>query len=313
MVLTKPKFSVKPLTKSRAVSELLLAGIFWGFGFIATIWALQSLSTSAIIFYRFMMAFLISLVFLAIAKTPKETYLHELKLAFIPGIFLWATLFFQTWGLEITTATKSSFITTLYVIIVPVIMWILGKEKLSWLHWFSVALALLGTALIVDLHSLQISAESLNWGDFLTLVCAFAAALSIIILGDRASRTKSPFGFNAFQCMWVALIALIALPWSSKWDLGNLTTEAWIGILSLGIGSSLLAFWLQIRAQRVLSPSVASLLFLAESPIACVFAYFLLSERMTGSQWAGAILIMIACSLTLVPVSKIFPSQSQKP
>lgn len=310
---TKLTSTVKPLTKPRAVLELILAAVFWGFGFIATIWALKFLSPSAIIFYRFLIAFSVSLIVLILTKTPRATYIHEAKLTFLPGILLWATLFFQTWGLELTTATKSSFITTLYVMIVPVLMWGMRKEKLSFLHWIGVAMALLGTALIIDLHRLQTSLEVFNWGDFLTLLCAFAAAASIISIGNRTSRTKSPFAFNAFQSFWVTLIAVVALPFSERWNLAGMSNEGWIGLMSLGLGSSLLAFWLQVRAQRVLSASVASLLFLLESPIACLFAFLLLNESMNPTQWLGAILIMIACSLTLVPVSKIFPSRSQKP
>ncbi len=273
--------------------ELLLAGILWGFGFIGTVWCLHFLSPSAIIFYRFFGAFIFGVLFLFIRKVPKEILIQELKLTLIPGILLWFTLHSQTWGLQLTTATNSTFITTLYVIIVPVLRWISGKEILHWAHWACVGLALLGTGLIVEIQK----ASELNIGDFLTLICAIFAAFHILSVGKRAPKSKHDFAFNTFQAMWVAFIAVLLFPFSNNWNLVSLDTKGWIGIIALTFGSSMIAFFLQIRAQKEISPSVASLLFLLESPAACFFAYLLLNENLSPFQWTGAGLILAACAI----------------
>jgi drug/metabolite transporter (DMT)-like permease len=67
-----------------------------------------------------------------------------------------------------------------------------------------------------------------------------------------------------------------------------------IGLLSLTFGSTLIAFALQVRAQRVLSPSIASLIFLLESPFALIFAIYFLNESMTDLQATGALLIFFS-------------------
>lgn len=281
------------MTKNRALVELLIAGLFWGFGFVGTIWALRALHPSAIVFYRFGISFVVGIVVLLWQKKSLALLLNEMGLALIPGVFLWLTLFLQTWGLQYTTATNSTFITTLYVVLVPIMHSWTSKVRLSWLHWFCVGLALIGTAFIVQIQNLH----SLNLGDLMTLLCAIFAAIHIIVIGQRATKTKDDFAFNTFQSFWMSAFSLLLFPFSNHWNIDALSHEGWIGMMSLGFGSSLIAFYFQIRAQKVLSPSVSSLMFLLESPISCVFAYFLLNETLNPWQWFGAILILAACAV----------------
>ena len=145
--------------------------------------------------------------------------------------------------------------------------------------------------MIVEIQRMSV----LNWGDLLTLVCALFAAIHILIVGQRASRTTHDFAFNVFQSLWVAVLSLLALPFTQHWNLAELSSHGWIGILSLGFGSSLIAFYLQVRSQKKISPSVVSLLFLLESPVSCFFAYVFLNEKMGLSQWMGAGFILLAC------------------
>lgn len=302
--MIKHASSQKPSIKTQAVLELTLAGLLWGFGFIGTVWALGFLSPSAILFYRFSIAFVAGLILLVTRKFSLQHFRDDLALSLIPGAFLWLTLIFQTWGLQFTTATNSTFITTLYVVLVPLLRSLTGEERLHWFHWLCVTLALLGTAFIVQIQNLS----GLNWGDLLTLLCAVFAALHILVVGQRASKTRSDFAFNTFQSFWVAFFSLLIFPFSSKWSLSGMDNKAWIGILSLGFGSSMIAFFLQVRSQKEISPSVASLLFLLESPASCFFAYLLLSEKLDSWQWFGAGLILMACAL--ISQSKSEPEHS---
>ena len=282
--LIKQESLLKPLT------ELTIAAAFWGFGFIGTIWALQFIGFSAVIFYRFLISFVVGVLILGFQKVNSQSMLHELKISVWPGAFLASCLVLQTWGLKTVSASKSSFITVMYVVFVPIIAYFWSKEKISRLHWVSVLIALMGTALLVDL---QWSTWTL--GDSLTVGNAVLAAVHIISIDHFSKRSKNNFAFNVFQSFWTALFALSFSGVDSRWDLMSMNLHGWIGILSLGLGSSLIAFYLQVRAQQTLNPSIASILFLLESPFTLIFAYFLLGERLTHSQIVGAALITIAC------------------
>lgn len=130
--------------------ELLLAGLLWGYGFVATVFVLEFLDAPAVIFYRFVGAFLLGAVILLALRIPASVWWSEAKRSFWLGSVLGLTLVLQAWGLVSTTPTKSAFLTTLYVLLVPLFAVWLGWEKFRKSHWFFVVLALVGIVLMVE-------------------------------------------------------------------------------------------------------------------------------------------------------------------
>jgi drug/metabolite transporter (DMT)-like permease len=274
----------------------LTASVLWGFGFIGTVWALRYLSAPAIIFYRFATAFVIGIFLVPLFPGWKLNLKKDFRLSIPAGILLAITLILQTAGLRYTTATKSAFITSLYVVIVPILSSLFLKTRLGRL-WIWVILAFIGTALIAEL-----SWQKWNFGDTLTLINALTASLHILYLAEVSPRSKNPFTLSVFQSLWVALFAFALFPMSDRWQLAGMDDKAWIGLLSLAFGSSLLAFFFQVSAQRSLNPTVAAILFLLEAPFSFFFAAFLLGEQLSFIQIAGSIVILIACAgVTLFP------------
>ena len=279
----------------QSVFELLIAASLWGFGFIAAIWTLESFQPITSIVARFGLATLIGFAITWIIPSLRtRVHKSDLILSILPGFFLFATLWLQTWGLQHTSATKSSFITCLYVLIVPVIEWVFIHKKLPWIHWVCVSLALVGTALMVHLNI-----DEWNFGDSLTLGCSLMAALHILSIGWISQKVRSTFHLNIFQTAVAGIFALIAWSFSSESFPTQLTSNALIGLLMLSCGSTLIAFTLQIRAQKKISSSLASLIFLLESPFAMFFAFVLLQEQISGMQLSGAILILASCALAV--------------
>ncbi len=273
-----------------AVAELLTATLIWGFGFTATIWAMASFSSIAVSVLRFSIAFLLTLPIIYMVRELRHEFTRaNLKLAALPGLLLGSTLILQTWGLEHTTATKSGFITTLYIVIVPIVEVLILRKRIHRLHALWVAIALAGTALIV-----QLKIDHINFGDVLTLLCAFFAAFHIALLSKIGPQVKSPFLFNTFQSFWAAMLALSILPFFPGPHFKGYDFWAAIGLFSLTVGSTMLAFALQVKAQKKLTASLSSLIFLLESPFAMLFAILLLGETLSMGQGIGAILISVA-------------------
>lgn len=309
-----PSLTPKSSKTARAIADLLFAAVIWGFGFTASIWALKSIDTISMSLIRFGLAFIIGLaIFKLVQMISKKTisYNHfaHFKYSLIPGFLLSMTLGFQTWGLEITTATNSGFITTLYVVLVPIFQKIFLGKKVFPIHALWVGLALLGTALMI-----QLQFNNLNKGDFLTLICAVFAALHIIWIGRVQNTIESAFLFNCYQCFWAALCTLLLIPlYDGELYIRTFDNQALFAMFSLTIGSTLLAFALQIRAQKVLSPSLASVLYLLESPFAAIFAFFLLSEVMSPMRLLGGALIFLsAIGATLTETNGIKFSRRAK-
>jgi drug/metabolite transporter (DMT)-like permease len=275
-----------------AVVELLIAAGLWGFGFIASVWALEVVNPFELTLLRFVLAGLIGLPFVLTKQARASAYSLR-NLSFVPAVLLASTLIFQTWGLQYTSPTKSGFITTLYVVFVPLLEAFLTRKRIPGLIWLCVATALIGTALMVDL-----GISELNRGDVLTFICAILATGQIYWMGGVSPKVTEPFAFNIYQCYWAMLMCLPlvnfarfheALAKAPGWS-----THAWIGIVSLSLGSTVIAFYLQVRAQAKLSPTVSSLMFLLESPFALLFSLLLLGQSLAPLETVGAVLIFVS-------------------
>ena len=299
-----------------AVLELVFAGSLWGFGFVAAIWALQAWGPMTVSALRFALALTVGYTICWFSpELRKSLSWKNMRLTFVPGCLLSATLLFQTWGLQYTSATKSGFITCFYVLMVPVLERLWLKRQLPRFHFLFVLIALFGLALICDLASLwlpHVSAQNLkaqhetnygarvelNLGDLLTFLCAIAASGHILWFTFIHEKIESSFAFNISQTTWALIPALLFACFERQPSWAQVGPLPIAGLCALAFGSTLIAFALQIRAQKELSPSLASLLFLLESPFGTFFAFVILGERLRWDQWSGAALILIAVIAT---------------
>lgn len=280
-------------SKNRAAIELIFAGVLWGFGFVAAVWALKAFTPTETLVYRFIIASVIGeIIYLALRGVNFSTIREDLVRALPAGFLLGSMLLLQTIGLKYTTATKSGFLTSLYVILVPIINLLLFKKKSSGKSYLLVGVALGGTFLLVDANL-----SDINVGDLWTLACSVIAALHIIYIGRISNKVGNAFRFNNFQSFWCLLCLLPLLLFQDSVTFTTDIPEAWLGILALGLGSSIVAFYLQIRTQKILSDTTASMLFLLESPFAAIFGFLILSERLNTLQTVGAVVILLASVL----------------
>ena len=281
---------------NKAVLQLVLAGSIWGLSFICVLWALKDFSTSTLIFWRFLFAFLIGelVLFLYNPNEFKES-IPDIKLSIYSGIALGLSLLLQTHGLHYTTATKSSFITSLYVVLIPFASYFFYKKAVKVSHIICGAIAFIGMGFLLNLHSE--TDLNFNLGDLLTFGCAITSTFHIMFVGAAANKVKSGFRFNTYQTFWALLLALPFLYfemsvknvplWPASVDIRSIGS-----ILFLAIFVTLVAFTLQIKAQKSLTNSTASLLCLLEAPNAFIFAFLILGEKVAGLQILGIILIL---------------------
>jgi drug/metabolite transporter (DMT)-like permease len=297
-----------PNFETSAILELILASALWGFGFIATAWALRELSPVSLIGCRMFFAFSFGMVIcFVIPSLRRQLAWDQFRLSFWPGLFLCATMVLQTWGLQYTTVTKCGFITTLYVLIVPILERVMLGRKIPKYHMIYVFIALIGMAFICDLPQIfrRVTAPGTdpktlwNLGDWITLACAFAASLQIVWFGKIQNDIRSSFIFNVYQTFWTGLLPFFLMFFFEKLPT-HMTGLPLLGMFELIVGSTMIAFSLQVRAQKRLSPSVSSLVFLLESPFAAIFGFLILSETPTALTLIGAVIILVALIASVV-------------
>lgn len=291
------------LSQPRAIFELIFAGLLWGFGFTGAVWALQVMGSLSMTGWRFTLAGLLGAVLFA--KNFKRGWSEFSLSTFWPGLLIGLTLVLQTLGLKYTTATKSAFLTCLYVLLVPLLEPFVGGTRPTRRVVIFGAISLIGVALMCGLFAdtdLLSDRDAWNIGDLLTVLCATTVSFHILLVGQLSQKLGSHFDsftFNTYQSFWAGIPCLIlALPQlgleSGAYFPTALISKALplIGFLLLTFGSTFIAFALQIRAQKAIAPSLAALLFLLESPFAAVFAYIFLGERLSPTQLLGGFMII---------------------
>lgn len=266
-------------------------------------WALEDFSTTTLIFWRFLLAFLLGEIFLYVFKRDEFKASHaDISLSALAGFFLFLSLIFQTQGLLYTSATNSGFITSLYVIIVPIVGGIFYRHQIKLFHFILGLTAFLGMGLLLNIH--DFSSYKFNQGDLLTLACAVASAFHIITVGIRAPLSKSAFRFNNYQNFWTLISVIPFLIFETQYQQKHFWPEhigfrAMASILGLALFVSILAFFIQVRSQKILNTTTASLLCLLEAPNAFLFALFFLGEKLAPLQLGGIFLILGSSVLSI--------------
>lgn len=275
--------------QTRALIDIFAASIFWGFGFIATMWAMEFYTASLTLVYRFLIATLVSVCLLVIRRKPVLNLRREIKQGAVAGFLMGVMLLFQAYGLESTSATKNSFITSFYIFFVPVIAFTFFRKKIFIFNLVLIAVALFGCSLLFDMKM-----ESISRGDLWTLLCSVIAALHILYIGYAAKQTGDAFVFNTIQGFFALITVSISLFFEPQKILIADSSQAWAGVLFLALFSSLISFYLQVKSQKVISDSTISMMCLLEAPFAAFFAFIFLNEKLSPLQLGGTALILLA-------------------
>ncbi len=268
---------------------LFIAAIFWGLGFIGTRWTFEAFDPLWAHAIRFFISGGIVLPLIIINR--KRLHYKE---AFIASLFLGGGLILQTYGLNLTTVAKSGFLTTFYVIFTPIILGVVNKVRYPLIFWFSVFLAMVGMAMLCEL-----SIHHLNLGDWLTILCALIFSFHIIYV-DKKAKQVDPFLFNALQCLYMGLwggaVAFIGEGVPAPVEV---TSQLVWGFVIVSIFSALIAFTIQVKAQKTIPPHVVGVTFLLESPFAAIFGYWFFNEKLSLLSISGAIVVFLALCLLI--------------
>ncbi|MEY3857010.1 MAG: hypothetical protein RLZZ193_659 [Actinomycetota bacterium] len=144
---------------------LLSVAAAWGFAFVVMKDAIERQSVNNFLFTRFSLAVIVML--LIRPQAIKHFNKDLLQRGSLAGVFLGLGYIAQTLGLERTGAAITGFITGLYVVLTPLLAWLVLKEKISRFVWLCIMLATVGLALLsIRGHSwlgLALHSRFLSW------------------------------------------------------------------------------------------------------------------------------------------------------
>ncbi len=273
----------------KADLTLLLVSVIWGSAFVAQRVAGRMNSVYLFNGVRYLLAALVVLPFVgrnSISSYPRTQY----KWMFIAGFILFIGSALQQVGVVYTTAGNAGFITALYVVLVPIVLFVGWRERLHWLSLAAVGMAVGGAYLLSTGGRFEVRV-----GDALELAGALFWAFHVVILGKFASQFESK-SFSVGQLAVCGLLNLLVGLFVEKslplnWSL--LAAIAYTALFSLG-----LCYTLQIWAQRHTPPADAALILSLESVFAVLAGWLLLGETLVTIQIFGCALIFAAVLLS---------------
>lgn len=195
-----------------------------------------------------------------------------------------------------TDAGKTGFITTLYVVIVPILGLFL-KRKVKPIIWGCIALAVVGFYLLTMAGSG--SGFTLATGDFFVLLCAFAFAVHIIVV-DHFIEKCDGIKMSSIQFLTCGIISLVLMAIFENPVMADIISCAG-SILYCGVMSSGVAYTLQVLGQKHAEPATASLILSLESVFAVLFGALILKESMTALELMGCVVIFVAVLIPQLP------------
>jgi len=272
----------------KADLTLFLVAIIWGTSFVA-----QRIAGQQDVVYLFNGAryLLASVVVLPFVKRKESVPREQWKWMLVAGLVLFVGSALQQAGLVYTTAGNAGFITSLYVVLIPIMLLIFWKEKPHWLALVAAGLAAVGAFLLSTGGGFVLHA-----GDILELVGALFWTFHVIVLGKFASRYEA-MSFSAGQLAICGLLNLVigifVEPIYSLANASLIGSIIYTAVFSLGI-----AYTLQIWAQRHTPPTDASLILGLESVFSVISGWIILREKLMSVQIIGCGLILLAVLLS---------------
>lgn len=298
--------TVKNFKRTLPPLLLTLAAIIWGFAFTA-----QKAAENVPVFTTgasrslFASVFLIFAVILFDAKTKNGRHLfskekkidltrYEIIGGAICGTILVLASFFQQLGINSgTDAGKAAFITALYVILVPIYALPLGRRA-PLNVWISIAIAVVGFYFLCITDSLTIVTA-----DVFVIICAIVFPIHILSV-DHFSPKCDGIRMSLVQFAVSTVINIIlAIIFERGTDI-SLVFDAILPLLFLGIGSSGIAYTLQIIGQKGVNPAVASIIMSLESVFGVVGGALVLGETMSAREYLGSAIVFVAVILSQI-------------
>ncbi len=216
--------------------------------------------------------------------SKRENWLAICLIGFTFAIH-WLTYFYS---IQFSTASIAAIGISTYGAHLLLLGWWFHGQKPSLFEFLCVLVAFTGVFFIVPEFSLK---NEMTLGLLLGVFSGMLyAALPILHQKYQyINNQRRAFG-QFFIAMWVFALAL---PWLPKSEL-DLSQEAIIGLVILGVFSTLIAHSLWVKISTELNHVVTSVIYYLYVPIAMLLSFFFLNEELSYNKLIGAALVIMA-------------------
>ena len=283
---------------SRPIANLalLLTAAIWGGAFVVQKIGGEHLGPMTFTGVRFLIGALVVLPFalrsLRGARLDGRDWLGMLA----TGGALFAGAVLQQIGINQTTATNAGFLTTLYVPLVPLLVYLAVRSVPHPVVWPAAAGSVAGTWMLSGAGTLELAP-----GDLWVLGSAFFWAVQVALIGFMSARTGAPV---LVACVQFVVCGTLASAWGAATEttgMADLVEAGW-AILYTGVLSCGVAFTIQAIGQRYTPAADAAVILSSEAVFAALAGMVVLGERLSGQQMLGcAVILTCILAVELLP------------
>ena len=296
---------------------LFLAAAIWGMAFVSQSKGMEYMGPLTFNGVRCLIGALSLVIYIALTckmgsrDLAKVNWKATIKAGIWCGLILTTASTLQQFGIVYTTVGKAGFITTLYIIFVP-IAGIFFRRRVGVMVWIAVALAAVGMYLLCMTESFTLSG-----GDTLVFLCAIVFTAHIMVIDHYADQVDGVI----VSCLQFTIAGVVCTAGALLFEQPTFAAlgDGIVALLYAGVMSCGIAYTLQIVGQKGVNPTVAALILSLESVVATiagVAAYKLgllkTDQTMTGRQVAGCVLVFVGVILVQLPWDKWFGKQSKQ-
>ena len=282
--------------KFLAQLSMVITTMIWGVTFVIVKDALNDAPPYMFSALRFGIAFALGLIY--VNKNIKNISRKEMIGGLLCGICLFSGYAFQNFGLMQTSPSKSAFITSVSVIMVPIILVLFRIKKVNIRIWIAVFLAIIGLYIL-----LNPSGGGINIGDMLTFGCALSFAAHIIFQDHYLSRGTSISKLFLIQVMYVTLFSCIGV-FIFEGVIIDISERLIVALLVTGILATFVAIMFMVWAQTILGPNQTAILLSLEPVFAALFSTFFAGEILGIYGWIGGTIVVFGVISSEISFSK---------
>lgn len=280
---------------------LLLATIAWGTSFFVLKETIEEVPQNYVLAIRFLLASgILAIIFNKNLKTINK---KTVKRGIVLGIILVCAYVVQTWGLRFTTPSRNAFLTAIYCVISPFLVWLMLKVKPKAYNLVSAFLCIAGVGFVSFAGGDQGGSNTLL-GDGLTLIGAVFYSLQIIFIDKYQTEGHNPSNLLIVELLTVGIICTILsltteLPFAEGgFAIYKLNLEQFLKILYLTLACTAFAQFAQMFGQKYASPNQASLILSLEAVFGTLFSVIFGIEKLTTGLIIGFVVIFVAIMVT---------------
>ena len=275
-------------TKILLYLGLLATTAIWGSSFLVMKDSLERQDVNSFLASRFVLAALIMFAF----KPKSLSGLDKVfvRRAVLTGALATGGFISQTFGLTQTTVSNTGFITGLYLVFTPLIAWLVLKHRITKAQWTAVAVATIG------LYLIAYNGISVGIGEILVLISAILFAAQIVAIGEL-SDGKNSYALTLIQII-VAAVVFVVLTLIGGYQAPP-DSSVWAAVIFTAVFATFFGFLIQVKAQAVMSATVAGVLLAMETPFALFFGLYFDNDPFTLRIMSGGTLVMLAMALVI--------------